>query len=235
MSIPWKLARTWPILALLLLSAGCGSQGGPAGDAPPQQSGTDAAASSPEKTSASSPDAKTPAADTDSRHPVVVIETSLGNITVKLDAEKADMTVENFLRYVEAGFYNNTIFHQVLKDYVILGGAYTPELVRKKTDGTILNEASAENKNLRGTVAMARRPDVIDSATSDFFINVKDNAALDQKSHGVAEQYGYCVFGEVTDGMDVVDRIANVPVHDTSEFERIPVQTVLIKTIRRVR
>jgi len=172
-------------------------------------------------------------------HPKVLIETSLGNVTVELDAEKAPLTVDNFLSYVDNGFYDQTIFHQVFKDYVILGGSYSPDLKEKEAGAAIRNEARGGLKNLRGTIAMARRADVIDSATCQFFFNLKDNPKLDYKEGGgevysSPEDYGYCVFGSVTEGMDVLEQIGSVAVHDSGEFEMIPVQTVLIRSIRRV-
>jgi peptidyl-prolyl cis-trans isomerase B (cyclophilin B) len=171
----------------------------------------------------------------DPLHPVVVIETSKGNITVELDAEKADFTVDSFLSYVEKGHYENTIFHQVLENYVILGGGYTVDYAEKPTDTTIYNQADNGLKNVRGTIAMARNPQVIDSATCQFFINVVDNPQLDHQSPDSAETYGYCVFGRVLDGMEVVDSISRVEVQDTEQFERTPVERVVIRSIRRVR
>jgi len=173
--------------------------------------------------------------------PVVLIETSMGDITVELDSEKAPATVGNFLDYVESGFYDQTIFHQVFKDAVILGGMFTSDLTQKPAGPPVTNEAHNGLKNVRGTIAMARDYNVIDSATCQFFINVKDNPNYDHKpgareSYANAEDYGYCVFGRVTeDSMPVVDRIAEVEVHDTADFERLPVQTVLIKSIRKIR
>lgn len=166
-------------------------------------------------------------------HPVVVIETSMGTITVTLDKQNAPLTVDNFLSYVDERFYDQTLFHQALKDYVVLGGAYGSDGAEKPGMRTIRNEAFTAPKNLRGTIAMARQPDVVDSATCQFFLNVSDNPMLDYKGDA-PEEYGYCVFGKVTQGMEVVDRIAGVEVHDQGEFERTPVQPVVIKTIRRL-
>lgn len=226
-----KFVATWPILAVLWLAAGCGSQDGPAGENGP------AAGGSPQQGGvtgepAADPGVEPPVAEPESPFPEVVIETSMGNITVKLDGEKAQLTVDNFLRYVDQGHYQNTIFHQVLKDYVILGGSYTPELTEKEADWPIFNQAQGGLKNLRATIAMARKPDEIDSATCQFFINLKDNPQLDHQG-AAPDQYGYCVFGKVIEGMEIVDQIAGVAVHDTPDFEQIPVQTVLIKSIRR--
>jgi cyclophilin family peptidyl-prolyl cis-trans isomerase len=175
------------------------------------------------------------APSTDPLHPAVQIETSLGNIVVELDAEKAGLTVGNFLRYVEEGHYDGTIFHQVFRDYVVLGGGYTPDLTEKPAHDGIYNEAHNGLKNVRGTIAMARQPDVVDSATSQFFINCSDNPMLDHKDRTSADTYGYCVFGKVIRGMDVVDKIAAAQVTDRGDFEQIPVQPVLIQSVRQIR
>jgi cyclophilin family peptidyl-prolyl cis-trans isomerase len=168
--------------------------------------------------------------------PAVVIDTSLGSITVRLDAEKAPLTVENFLSYVDSGHYDQTIFHEVIKGYpsLILGGAFTPELSEKRAALPIYNEAHNGLKNRRGTIAMARQADAIHSATCYFFLNLADNEVLDHKDRSL-EGYGYCVFGEITQGLDVAEAIGEVEVHDTEQFERIPVKPVVIQSIRRVR
>ncbi len=173
---------------------------------------------------------------TDPLHPTVVIDTSLGPITVRLDNEKAPLTVNNFLSYVESGYYEQTIFHQVIKDYpkVILGGAFTAEKSEKAARTPIYNEAHNGLKNRRGTIAMARLPDAIHSATCHFFLNLTDNEGLDHKDRTL-EGYGYCVFGEITQGIEVADKIAGVEVEDTEQFERIPVRTVMIRSIRQLR
>ena len=158
--------------------------------------------------------------------PVLVIETSMGDITVELNGERAPKSVENILSYVNEGFYDNTIFHRVISNFMIQGGGFTADMVRKPTRGPIENEANNRLKNRRGTLAMARTGEV-DSATAQFFINVKDNAFLDYKGTSPSE-YGYAVFGKVTDGMDVVDKIKNVK----TGARDVPTETVLIKTIR---
>jgi peptidyl-prolyl cis-trans isomerase A (cyclophilin A) len=175
---------------------------------------------------------KQPAADP--QHPVVLIETSLGNITVRLDAEKAFGTVENFLTYVGAKFYDQTIVHLVYKGQGILAGGYGTNMAEKPARTPIRNEAQNGLKNRRGAIAMVRQPDAIDSATSQFFINVADNPELDYKDRTPAG-YGYCVFGEVTDGMDVVDQINKSPVHSASGLDQTPVQPIVVKSIRRIR
>ena len=171
----------------------------------------------------------------DPKHPVVLIETALGNITVRLDAEKAPETVNNFLSYVKAGHYDETIVHQVYKGQGFLAGGYDTNLVEKQARTPIRNEADNGLKNRRGTIAMVRLPDAIDSATCQFFINVADNPTLDHRDRHSAAGYGYCVFGTVTDGLDVVDKIGSVKVHDIKEFERTPEQLIVVKSIRHVR
>jgi cyclophilin family peptidyl-prolyl cis-trans isomerase len=173
---------------------------------------------------------------TDLLHPTVVIDTSLGSMTVRLDAEKAPLTVQNFRSYVDSGHYDQTIVHQVIKDYpkVVLGGAFTPEGSEKTARTPIYNEAHNGLKNRRGTIAMARQADAIHSATCYFFLNLTDNEVLDHQDRTL-EGYGYCVFGEITEGIEVADKIGEVDVEDTEQFERIPVETVMIRSMRWLR
>jgi cyclophilin family peptidyl-prolyl cis-trans isomerase len=170
----------------------------------------------------------------DPLHPRVKIETSLGDMIVELDGANAELSVSHFLtNYVDAGYYTHTIFHQVFKGYVIVGGSFTPEGKEKPAKFSVRSEAHNGLKNVRGTIALARQPDVRDSARAQFFINVADNPALDHKDQDAAA-YGYCVFGRVVQGLDVIDRIANSPVKDAPNFESTPIEPVLIKAIRRV-
>ena len=206
-------------MAALVALAGCSS----GDDAPP----TDAA----QGTAANEQDHRR---KVDHLHPELRVRTSLGEFRVRLDAEHAPLTVDNFLEYVDAGFYNNTTFHQVEPGYMILGGGYTAEMVEKTTRPPFRNEAHNGLKNRRGTIAMARRFDTIDSSTSQFFINLDDNAVLDHQDRS-AEDYGYCVFGEVLEGYDVVKRIGNVAVENQEGFSSIPIETVMIESIERVR
>ncbi len=239
----WKLIAACSALGLILSLTGCGSGSDAeteAGGAAAEAAGGEAGGSNSAATSsAAGPLAQGVGAQT--APPAVVIETSMGNITVELDYEKAPMTVENFLSYVEDGFYEGTVFHQVFPGAVILGGMFTADLTEKSAHAPVRNEAHNGLKNVRGTVAMARQHDVIDSATCQFFINVKDNPNFDhqpgaRQDLSNAEDYGYCVFGRVSeDSMPVVDRIASVDVHDQGDFERKPVQTVLIKSVRKIR
>ncbi len=166
--------------------------------------------------------------------PKVVIETSAGIVTVELDREHAPLTVDNFLTYVDQQHYNGTVFHQVVDGYIILGGGYSSELTERPTHPAIRNEAHNGLQNVRGTIAMARQLDAIDSATSQFFINLVDNPMLDHRGRDV-EQYGYCVFGKIVGGLDVVERISKVDVHDTDDFDSLPVEQVVVKSIRLLR
>ena len=156
--------------------------------------------------------------------PVVIIETSVGDITVELYADKAPISVENFLGYVKDGFYSGTIFHRVIKGFMIQGGGMTADGQGKKTKAPIRNEATNGLSNARGTLAMARTNEV-NSATAQFFINTVDNVGLDHK--GVAN-FGYCVFGKVTAGMDVVDKIEKAPTKPGDS----PVDPVAIKSVK---
>ncbi len=174
-------------------------------------------------------------------HPQIVIETNYGNIPVELDRENAPQTVDHFLDYVARGFYDNTLFHQVFKDYAIIGGLMDVDFQPKEVSDTVRNEARNGLKNLRGTISMLRQPEVIDSATTQFFINLKDNPELDYKGWNPDDpnadpaDYGYCVFGKVIgDGMQVVDKIAQVPVKDTDDFPAVPQENVIITKIRIV-
>jgi cyclophilin family peptidyl-prolyl cis-trans isomerase len=162
-------------------------------------------------------------------NPVVVMETSMGNITIELNQDKAPITVKNFLQYVESGFYKGTIFHRVIGHFMIQGGGFTADMLRKKPGNPIKNEAANGLKNQRGTISMARTG-VIDSATSQFFINVRDNASLNHKSDK-PEEYGYAVFGKVIDGMDVVDKIKNVETTERNGYQNVPVEPVIIESV----
>ena len=136
------------------------------------------------------------------------IETSMGTITVELDDAKAPITVKNFIDYAQAGHYDGTIFHRVIDGFMIQGGGFTKDMNQKETRAPIKNEAANGLKNVRGTLAMARTM-IVDSATSQFFINLVDNEFLDYRGPD-PRMFGYAVFGKVTDGMEVVDRIAKV-------------------------
>lgn len=239
MRIRFKPILTGLTAMVLLAAIGCGSDdttdtsseespttsiNGPGGNQATSTAGTTAGAS-----------------DEDPLHPLVRINTSMGPITLELDAETTPQTVENFLSYIESGHYDQTIFHQVVKGdtRVVIGGAYTAEFDEKETTGIgLYSEAREAQKNgrtnARGTIAMARQRDEIHSATCDFFINLTDNDVLDYEDD-TAAKYGYCVFGRITEGLDVADKIGAVEVHDTDEFDSIPVKTVMIESMQILR
>jgi len=158
------------------------------------------------------------------KNPVVVVETSLGTIKIELDEAKAPITVKNFLGYVDDKFYDGTIFHRVIKNFMVQGGGLEPGMKEKETKAPIKNESGNGLSNVRGSIAMARLPDP-DSATAQFFINVVDNARLDGMR--------YCVFGKVIEGMDVVDKIRAVDTGVKARQRDVPVEDVLIKSVRR--
>ena len=164
--------------------------------------------------------------------PTVLVKTSKGDITIELYPDKAPLTVQNFLAYVDAKFFDGTIFHRVIKDFMIQGGGLTPDFKEKPERAAIKNEAGNGLKNLRGTIAMART-DQPHTATSQWFINHVDNASLDHKGNSV-EDFGYCVFGKVIAGLDVVDAIAQVPTATIKGNEAAPRTTVTILSVRRV-
>ena len=157
--------------------------------------------------------------------PRVELVTSLGTIEVQLDPQRAPKTVANFLQYVKSGFYGGTIFHRVIPGFMIQGGGFTPDMQQKPTQPPIPLESQNGLKNLRGTIAMARTANP-NSATSQFFINLVDNPALDYPQ---PDGHGYAVFGQVIKGMDVVDRIAKVPTQDAGPYQNVPVTPVVIK------
>jgi cyclophilin family peptidyl-prolyl cis-trans isomerase len=167
-------------------------------------------------------------ADAAPANPRVVIKTSEGDITVQLFADKSPVSVANFLSYVDSGFYNGTIFHRVIPNFMIQGGGFGPDMKEKKTSDPIVNESKNGLHNTRGTLAMARTSDP-DSATSQFFINQRDNLRLD---HAPSAD-GYTVFGEVIQGMDIVDFIATAPTGTVAGMGDVPTQTIVIKEILR--
>lgn len=157
----------------------------------------------------------------------VTMKTSMGDIQIELDDEKAPISTKNFVQYVKTGFYKGTIFHRVIPGFMIQGGGFTADMQQKETNAPIKNEAKNGLKNTRGTIAMARTG-VVDSATSQFFINLVDNGMLD---HG-ARDYGYAVFGKVTKGMDIVDKIAKQPTISKGMHANVPAQTIIIRDVK---
>ena len=156
----------------------------------------------------------------------VRLSTSMGDIVLQLDAEKAPKTVANFVQYVQAGHYAGTVFHRVIDGFMIQGGGMSPDMQEKPTRAPITLESRSGLSNVRGTVAMARTM-IPDSATAQFFINIGDNVRLDAVNS--ADGNGYAVFGKVIEGMDVVDRIKAVPVGNKAMHQNVPVQAILIK------
>jgi cyclophilin family peptidyl-prolyl cis-trans isomerase len=178
--------------------------------------------------------------DNDAKTVVVVMETSKGTIEIELNAAKAPITVKNFLSYVDDKFYDNTVFHRVISNFMVQAGGFTTDLKEKKTKDPIKNEAGNGLSNVRGTIAMART-DKPDTATAQFYINVKDNKGLD-KAEG---KDGYAVFGKVIKGMDVVDKVKDVKTHEAEAqvllngkyvkdtMDDVPVDNVVIKSVRK--
>lgn len=165
--------------------------------------------------------------------PVVEMKTSLGSIQIELNSEKAPLTVQNFLHYVDKKFYDGTIYHRVIGKFMIQGGGFDKYAKRKEPSAPIKNEATNGLKNLKGSIAMARTG-VVDSATSQFFINLVNNGSLDHRGT-TARAFGYAVFGQVVAGMDVVEKIGSVKtIAKSSLFRNYPETQVIIESIRRL-
>jgi peptidyl-prolyl cis-trans isomerase A (cyclophilin A) len=160
---------------------------------------------------------------------MIRFETTLGDFTIEFFEKEAPLSVANFLRYIDDGFFDGTIFHRIVPSFVIQGGGFTEDMTQKKTHPTVKNEADNGLKNSRGTLSMARTND-INSATSQFFVNLKDNDFLDH-SRG---NFGYAVFARVTDGMGIVDKIAAVETGRRRGFDDVPVEPVIMKSVRRL-
>jgi peptidyl-prolyl cis-trans isomerase A (cyclophilin A) len=160
---------------------------------------------------------------------MIRFETNLGDFTIEFNEKEAPLSVANFKRYIEDGFFDGTIFHRIVPGFVIQGGGFTEDMTQKRTHPPVKNEADNGLKNKRGTLSMARTND-INSATSQFFVNLKDNDFLDN-SRG---NFGYAVFARVTEGMDVVDKIAAVETGRKRGFDDVPVQAVIMKSVRKV-
>jgi peptidyl-prolyl cis-trans isomerase A (cyclophilin A) len=163
-------------------------------------------------------------------NPVVEMKTSQGTVTIELYADKAPKTVENFLQYVKDGFYNGTVFHRVIDSFMIQGGGFEPGMKEKATRAPIQNEAKNGLKNQVGTLAMARTSDP-HSASAQFFINLKDNAFLDYPGR---DGWGYAVFGKVTQGMEVVNKIAKVPTGNAGFHQNVPTTPVVIESVKLI-
>jgi peptidyl-prolyl cis-trans isomerase A (cyclophilin A) len=161
---------------------------------------------------------------------MIRFETTLGNFTVDLFEKEAPVSAGNFLRYIDDGFFDATIFHRIVPGFVIQGGGFTEDMTQKSTHPPIKNEADNGLKNERGTLSMARTND-INSATSQFFVNLKDNEFLDHKRGN----FGYAVFGRVTEGMDVIEKIAAVETGRRRGFEDVPIEPVIMTSVRRTK
>jgi cyclophilin family peptidyl-prolyl cis-trans isomerase len=205
-------------VAILLAFGGCNKAGSNAGQTSASIPGKEGQAST-DKTLAQQPPVE------------VVLETTMGTMTIQLYPDKSPKTVANFLDYVKSQFYNGTLFHQVYKNQGIIGGAYTIGMAAKPANAPIVNEADNGLKNDKYTVSMTRDPDNSNSATSVFFINADSNSSFDFKDR-TPQGFGYCVFGKVTQGMDVVDRIAAVEVEDIENIQCTPVNPVIIKSAK---
>ncbi len=162
-------------------------------------------------------------------NPLVQMETSLGEVLLELDAAKAPVSVENFIAYARAGHYDGTIFHRVIKGFMVQGGGYTPEMVEKPTREPIANEARNKLKHKTGTVAMARSAE-IDSARAQFFINTEDNKDLNNTGTS-PQDFGYAVFGQVVDGMDVIYTIEQGATTSVEGHDDFPVEPVVIRSV----
>ena len=165
----------------------------------------------------------------EAQNPVVVMETNHGSITIELFEAEAPITVENFLQYVDDGFFADTTFHRVIPNFMIQGGGFPANMIEKETRATIRNEANNGLSNERGTIAMARRPDP-HSASAQFFINLVNNTSLDYQSE---QNYGYAVFGRVTEGIEVIDKIAGVPTGNRGPHQNVPTDPVTIVSVTR--
>ncbi len=220
------------LLTVFVAATGFGMVSGcqKSGDTPPPTAALNAQAAAGEGS------APRPVSDQDPKHPIFRIETTKGNIDVRLDADKAPVTVDNFRNYAERGHYNNTIFHQIVKQpvQVVIGGGYGPDMVEKKAMPPIRNEAYNGLKNVRGTIAMARRNADENSATCQFFFNLTDDPQLDHKARTL-EGFGYCVFGQVMSGMEVLDAIAQIPVGVVKDMPGVPSDTVTIRSVKQIK
>ena len=213
--------------AILLLS-GCSAREEP--PEPPKKP-TPAITKTPEKETKVTEDPKTPES---AENTVVVIETSMGTMRAELWADKSPATVANFLRYTDEKFFDGLIFHRVMPGFMIQGGGFDTQMRRKPTHEPIRNEVASDVPNDRGTLAMARTDDV-HSATAQFFINLKDNVFLNHRDD-TPQGFGYCVFGKLIEGLDVLDKIAKVKTHALSPVVKdVPVEPVIIQSVRRAK
>jgi cyclophilin family peptidyl-prolyl cis-trans isomerase len=220
-----RLMRSkWMFAALgLMVTMGCG------GGSPPPPAEEPKAAPAPPAPSEEEPAAR-PAPSSTGTNPMVEMRTSLGTMKIELHPDKAPKTVENFLQYAREGFYDGTVFHRVISGFMIQGGGFTPDMSEKETRAPIENEASNGLKNVRGSLAMARTGDP-HSASSQFFINTVDNPFLDFTAETV-QGYGYAVFGQVVEGLETLDAIKKVSTASRGGYDDVPVDPVVIESVR---
>ncbi|WP_137221591.1 peptidylprolyl isomerase [Shewanella sp. MEBiC00475] len=160
---------------------------------------------------------------------MITLHTNLGDITLQLNEEKAPITAANFMQYVEDGFFDGTIFHRVIDGFMIQGGGFTKDMSQKSVKASIKNEANNGLSNRKGTVAMARTSDP-HSATAQFFVNINDNTFLDFKSE-TSQGWGYCVFGEVVEGLDIIEKIKNVATGNNGMHQDVPLEAIVIESV----
>lgn len=218
------------------VSAACGCGGGKS--APGGAANSTSAQAKSEATGTTTADSKTASAERPAKpaDPIVVVHTSAGDFKVQLFAQKSPQTVDNFLTtYAARGFYDQTIFHHVEPGSMLIGGGYTADMQAKAARTPIFNESRNGLLNRRGTIAMIREADAPHSATSQFFINLADNPDLDFKAGEAEDTLGYCVFGEVISGLDVVEKIAHQPTTSIGDFAKVPSPAVAIQSIERLR
>jgi cyclophilin family peptidyl-prolyl cis-trans isomerase len=220
-----RLMRSkWMFAALgLMVTMGCG------GGSPPPPAEEPKAAPAPPAPSEEEPAAR-PAPSSTGTNPMVEMRTSLGTMKIELHPDKAPKTVENFLQYAREGFYDGTVFHRVISGFMIQGGGFTPDMSEKETRAPIENEASNGLKNVRGSLAMARTGDP-HSASSQFFINTVDNPFLNFTAETV-QGYGYAVFGQVVEGLETLDAIKKVSTGSRGGYDDVPVDPVVIESVR---
>ena len=225
------MKQHWKIVVLVSLAGllgACQDQSGPASR---EQAADKTAQDTAEKFTEETKEGMASIMAETQTNPMVIIETSMGTIKAKLWTDKTPVTVANFLSYVDKGYFDGLIFHRVIEGFMIQGGGFGADMQQKATDKPIKNEAATGKPNDKGTLAMARTG-VVDSATSQFFINLTDNDFLNHKSNN-PQEFGYCAFGEVVEGIEVVEAIGQVKTHSAGGYDDVPVEAVEIKSIRR--
>ena len=235
MDLEIKMKQHWKIVVLISLAGllgACQDQSGPATKEDATEKATQNTTEKfTDKTSEETKEGTATIMAETQTNPMVIIETSMGTIKAKLWADKTPVTVANFLSYADKGYYDGLIFHRVIEGFMIQGGGFGADMAQKPTDKPIKNEAATGKPNDKGTLAMARTG-VVDSATSQFFINLANNDFLNHKSTN-PQEFGYCAFGEVVEGIEVVEAIGQVKTHSAAGHDDVPVDAVKIESIRR--